>query len=77
MSDVIDTANQAAAFIHDVDLANALLRHALPPQHIVAGQVCCMDCDAVIDPARLQAKPDCVRCIACQEVLEKEAKRWR
>ncbi|MDP1527716.1 MAG: TraR/DksA C4-type zinc finger protein [Rhodocyclaceae bacterium] len=77
MSDLIDTANQAAEFIRDADLANELASHAMPPQHIVDGIVHCSDCDAVIDAARLTAKPDCIRCIGCQEAFEKEVKKWK
>jgi len=77
MSDLIDTANQAAEFIRDADLANELARHTMPPQHIVDGFVHCSDCDAVIDPQRLTAKPDCIRCIGCQTAFEKQAKQWR
>jgi len=77
MSDLIDTANQAAEFIRDTDLANELASHAMPPQHIVDGIVHCSDCDSVIDPHRLTAKPDCIRCIGCQEAFEREAKKWK
>ncbi|WP_394757650.1 TraR/DksA family transcriptional regulator [Rhodoferax sp.] len=31
----------------------------------------CVDCGVEIPPARLQAAPDALRCIACQEKLEK------
>lgn len=77
MSDLIDTANQAAEFIRDADLANELAKHAMPPQHIVGGIVHCSDCDSVIDPHRLTAKPDCIRCIGCQTAFEREAKQWK
>ena len=36
---------------------------------------CCMDCGDEIPQRRLEAKPDAVRCIACQEELENEQKR--
>ena len=35
----------------------------------------CMDCGKDIPQRRLEAQPDAVRCIACQEELENEQKR--
>ena len=32
----------------------------------------CADCEADIEPARLEAMPDAARCLACQEKAERE-----
>jgi RNA polymerase-binding transcription factor DksA len=37
----------------------------------------CVDCRMAIPPARLQALPFAIRCLACQERLENETGRWR
>ena len=35
----------------------------------------CADCDAAIDPRRLQAEPFAVRCAACQTQVERSRRR--
>ena len=46
---------------------------AEPPevQLIVDGIAYCLDCDEDIDPARLKARPDAVRCVECQGKKER------
>lgn len=35
---------------------------------------CCIDCGEIIPLARIKAQPQCVRCIDCQQELEKTRK---
>jgi phage/conjugal plasmid C-4 type zinc finger TraR family protein len=39
---------------------------------IVDGERCCLDCEAPIDPDRLSANPDAVRCVGCQQRNERK-----
>ena len=46
------------------------------PETNESGQRICLDCEAVINPLRLKAKPDAVRCIGCQEALEAHRRHY-
>nr|DAF89086.1 MAG TPA: zinc finger protein [Myoviridae sp. cttp71] len=35
---------------------------------------CCVDCGALIPPARIKAMPHCVRCVSCQHEYEESQK---
>lgn len=75
MTDDIDRANHAAQFTNDLALQQHRSNAALPAQQIVDGVVECIDCDEEIAADRLEALPNCVRCITCQtmhEIREKQ-----
>jgi DnaK suppressor protein len=38
---------------------------------IIDGERCCLDCEDPIEPERLSANPDAVRCVGCQEKKER------
>jgi len=75
--DVADRADEIIA----INLQLAMAAHEQATQDVdqvvIAGNVICVDCDDVIPPERVAAKHDCVRCITCQEIHEKEAKLWK
>lgn len=39
---------------------------------IIDGVRCCLDCGEPIPPARLEARPESVRCIDCKTINEKK-----
>lgn len=41
-----------------------------------SAEVICVECGDVIDATRVEAKPDCVRCLDCQVLKELEDKKW-
>ncbi len=53
------------------------LRVALQAAHretvplVINGERCCLECEEPIDPERLRANPGAVRCVACQEKMER------
>lgn len=53
------------AELRQIRLAGERLEHGLYGR--------CSDCDAAIDPRRLQAQPMATRCAACQERAERSA----
>ncbi|MFN3881919.1 MAG: TraR/DksA C4-type zinc finger protein [Nitrincola lacisaponensis] len=61
-----EQANTAAA-----QRAHAERQTPEPPQQRVAGQVLCIDCDEIVEPRRLEAKPNAARCIHCQTTWER------
>lgn len=70
MNDVVDRANNEALFINDLAIQQHLIGRALPPQQIIDGAVECLDCGIEIPDDRLDALPNCVRCIECQTAHE-------
>lgn len=75
MTDDIDRANATAQFTNDLAIRQHLIDHALPPQWVIDGIVECLDCGIDIPSDRLDALPNCVRCIDCQfthEIREKQ-----
>lgn len=75
-----DAADQAA-YLSELNLQVALYEHHAHQetidQIVQNGAVLCVDCGDSIPAARVEAKPDCVRCITCQEIHEKETRLWR
>ena len=65
-----------AAELQQQDREGAL-RVALREAHrkesalIIDGERCCLDCDEPIEPERLSANPDAVRCVFCQKKNER------
>lgn len=74
MTDDIDRANHTAQFTNDLAIQQHLRGRALPPQQIIDGAVECLDCGIGIPDDRLDALPNCVRCIDCQIAYEKGLK---
>lgn len=77
MGDAADQADQVC----ELNLKLALASHE-QAQHDagqirVDSEVYCVDCDEVVDAARVKALPQCVRCIACQELWELELRVCR
>lgn len=70
MTDFIDRANDTAQFNNDLAIHQHRIDHALPAQLVVDGVVECIDCGVDIPADRLEALPDCVRCIDCQTIHE-------
>jgi DnaK suppressor protein len=66
----------AAAELQQMDREGAL-RVALRTAHrreqplVIGGERCCLDCEEPIEPERLSANPDAVRCVVCQGKREK------
>ncbi len=65
-----------AAELQQQDREGAL-RVALREAHrketalIIDGERCCLDCEDSIEPERLTANPDAVRCVSCQARKER------
>lgn len=74
MADFADTASR----LSDMDLNIALMRHKTTAAAEAASKPAfnrnsirvCVDCDNLIDIARVRAVPCAVRCIECQRVYE-------
>lgn len=68
----------AAAELEQMDREGAL-RVALRAAHtredplVIAGERCCLTCEEPIEPERLAASPDAVRCVSCQRKRERRA----
>lgn len=75
--DIADEAAMLEAAHRQAAIDNRNASHSDPPQNIDPdGTVRCVDCDAVIPPERLKARPDAARCIHCQAAHEtREARR--
>ncbi len=71
MGDIIDDAQAAEAFARQEALAKMPVADLGSGPQIIGGKACCVDCDAEIPPARLEARPGCSRCTGCQEELER------
>lgn len=80
MADEIDRAQHYDEMYRDQALAihfNKLRASAgLPPMELGAKTGECIDCGEPIEPKRIQAKPDAVRCVACQAKHERLNGRW-
>jgi RNA polymerase-binding transcription factor DksA len=64
--DIADQAQQLEEIARDAALAaHAPLPAEMP--RIVDGDRLCLDCNEVIDPLRLAANGDAVRCVDCQK----------
>lgn len=77
MSDAADQADQVC----ELNLKLALAAHESAQRDTgqirMDGEVRCIDCDEEVDAARVKALPQCVRCIACQELWELELRLCR
>lgn len=68
--DQLDIAKELETTYRQKALEKALANNPEPEQWIENGQVLCIDCEAVIPPKRLAAKPNAARCITCQHKQE-------
>lgn len=68
--DIVDLAQQHEEMRRAIAIREALADPIRRPD-ICFGIIACVDCDDPIDPDRLQARPAAVRCITCQEALER------
>ena len=73
MTDIIDTANAFAARLNDDALDRARGKSA-PETHPDWNGLNCVDCGDEVHRVRLALGK--VRCMSCQDVLEKQAKRF-
>lgn len=71
MTDQLDRARAIEMRQREAALQEALHTTPEPPQQIINGVVCCIDCDEPVSPQRLRAKPNAARCIHCQSQEEK------
>jgi DnaK suppressor protein len=70
MTDLADKANDTAQFSNDLAIRQHQIDHELPDQLVVDGVVECLNCEEEIPAERLEALPNCVRCIDCQTAHE-------
>ena len=76
MTDIIDRAKEAEVRNREIALRNQQQRAKQTEAPLVIdGQRCCLDCVDVIPKKRLEAYPDAVRCVYCQEDFELKNKR--
>ncbi len=70
MTDVIDQAQAFEEMRRQIALREALKDNDRRPD-VCFRIIACVDCDDPIDAERLEAIPAAVRCITCQEALER------
>ena len=75
--DQLDIAEELETTYRQNALSHALASNVEPEQWIENGQMLCIDCDVVIPPKRLEAKPNAARCIQCQQRQEVENGLYR
>ncbi|MCK5610299.1 TraR/DksA C4-type zinc finger protein [Candidatus Pacearchaeota archaeon] len=74
--DQLDHAKNFEMMRRDIAL-QAQIENRLPQEAPVFNdnnQVICKDCSIVIPPARLEARPESVRCVDCKTALEKRTR---
>lgn len=77
MSDLADHAGE----LEEQQRTHAL--HARPraaieiPRHDREGQRLCLDCEERLSKKRLQASPNAVRCVECQDQKERRQRGYR
>ncbi len=70
----MDEGDQAQAH-SDFFLEKSLSAHRSRRVHpAVCGCIECVDCGEEIPEKRREAKPDCERCVECQELFERRAR---
>lgn len=67
MADIIDRAQGYDEFYRQQAINDHFARRST--EQVTSNE--CIDCGEEIDPARLRAKPDAVRCIGCQINFER------
>lgn len=67
----IDVAQERDSFFTQMQLRRALAPQDDEPLYDSDGKRICLDCETRIPQKRLKAMPDAVRCIGCQEKLER------
>lgn len=70
-----DDADRAQALAEQ--LAELQAKHASPRRPIQRASDYCIDCEDLIEPQRLRAVPDALRCIGCQSDFEHYQKRYQ
>lgn len=80
--DSVDIAEQHEQMARDIAIRETLGK-LIPnePQVVVVGDdgaplIVCYDCLAPIPPARLAAHPHAIRCVGCQEKLERDEAQY-
>lgn len=74
--DIIDLANaHAELFRHNSLRQLDMAKQAGTPEMAlyIDGVRCCLDCEVPIPAGRLEASPDAVRCVECQERHERRS----
>ena len=76
----MDIADEAAKYneqFHRVAMDNHFASRPQADEQplLIDGKRCCLDCEEPIDPRRLAAKPDAVRCTECASKKETLWKR--
>ena len=71
--DAVDFAQKSNEVYLDAALKiqRAKAKAEVPHNPAHAGRTCCLDCGEEINPKRLAANPEAVRCIACQKIKER------
>ena len=75
--DVFDRAQELDTLFRAQALKAHFVRRDSPspnPSHQGSGEIVCIDCGEEIGRARLEAKPESVRCIECQTKIERSAR---
>jgi DnaK suppressor protein len=78
--DVFDRAQELNEMFRAQALKAHFVRRDSPspnPSHQGRGEIVCIDCGEEIDPARIKANPDAVRCIECQNKHERSERYGR
>lgn len=72
--DVADEANRYNEQFQSIAMRNHLASRSRQEEEplVIDGERCCIDCHDPIDPRRLAAKPDAVRCTECEAKKERE-----
>jgi len=68
--DIIDRAQEHERKLREQAIYKALSRCDEDPLYI-DGVRCCVDCEKPIPEGRLRIRPTAVRCVACQEKIER------
>lgn len=74
--DDADRADLTREFYKQNELTRIKQGEQIAPETNKNGERICIECDAVINPQRLKAKPDAVRCIGCQEAHEAHRRHY-
>lgn len=71
MADDVDVAQE-----FEMDSLNDSIKKIKDSMKAVNTNIFCVDCDNEIPEARRKSVPNAIRCISCQEMYEKESRRY-